>query len=121
MCIRDSPTTAGTSSELDQTAVLTIDEIGRKQSVGREDTFPRLALIDPKYTYSLPYRRTVSTAVDAFCHGVESYFAQNADGVSRMFALRGIELLYEGLCRLADAWEDSARGAAVEIQPQLRD
>ena len=38
-----------------------------------------------------------------------------------MFALRGIELLYEGLCRLADAWEDSARGAAVEIQPQLRD
>ncbi|MZL69852.1 iron-containing alcohol dehydrogenase [Bittarella massiliensis] len=115
------PTTAGTSSELDQTAVLTIDEIGRKQSVGREDTFPRLALIDPKYTYSLPYRQTVSTAVDAFCHGVESYFAQNADGVSRMFALRGIELLYEGLCRLADAWEDSARGAAVEVQPQLRD
>ena len=38
------PTTAGTSSELDQTAVLTIDEIGRKQSVGREATFP-LSLI----------------------------------------------------------------------------
>lgn len=95
------PTTAGTSSELDQTAVLTIDALGVKKSVGRADMFPALALVDAKYTYSLPYRATVSTAVDAFSHCAESYFAQNADTISRMFALQGSALLWPSLTTLA--------------------
>jgi len=69
------PTTAGTGSEVNGYAVLTIPEQGAKRTYSSPRAFPVVAFLDPRYTASLPYDQTVSTALDAFCHCAESYFS----------------------------------------------
>lgn len=86
-------TTAGTGSEVSGVSVLTrID--GRKQSVGGRNYYARYALADPKYTYSVPFRTTVSTALDALAHAVESMFSPRADFLSKQFSLISARMLY---------------------------
>lgn len=78
-------TTAGTGSEVSGVSVLT-RENGRKQSVSGKSYYAKYVLADPKYTYSLPATSTVSTALDAFAHAVESYFSKKYDCLSRRFS-----------------------------------
>lgn len=86
-------TTAGTGSEVSGVSVLTrID--GRKQSVGGKNYYARYALADPKYTYSVPFRTTVSTALDALAHAVESMFSPRADFLSKQFSLLAAKMIY---------------------------
>ncbi len=86
-------TTAGTGSEVSGVSVLTRKD-GRKQSVGGKNYYARYALTDPKYTYSVPFRTTVSTALDALAHAVESMFSPRADFLSKQFSLISVKMLY---------------------------
>lgn len=90
-------TTAGTGSEVTSVSVLTIDETGRKKSILGADCYAKLVFADPKYTYSVPYDITVSTALDAFSHGVEAWFTPKCEGVSKCFAKKGIPMLWSAL------------------------
>lgn len=78
-------TTSGTGSEVSGVSVLT-RENGRKQSVSGKNYYAKYVLADPCYTYSVPYHTTVSTALDAFAHAVESYFSKKHDALSRKFS-----------------------------------
>lgn len=80
------PTTAGTGSEVTPYSILTRKDIETKRSFGNDDTFPKLAIMDPAYTMSLNREVTVNTAVDAFSHGVESYLSKRSTPVSDIFA-----------------------------------
>lgn len=86
-------TTAGTGSEVSGVSVLTRKD-GRKQSVGGKNYYARYALADPKYTYSVPFRTTVSTALDALAHAVESMFSTRADFLSKQFSLISVKMIY---------------------------
>ena len=91
-------TTAGTGREVTPYAVLTVDESGQKRSVSGPDLFAAAALGDAKkYTATLSRDFTVSTALDALCHAVESHFSQRADPLSRGFSLPAMELLLPNL------------------------
>ena len=77
-------TTAGTGSEVTRVSVLSDDETGRKRSISTPDLYARLSFGDPRrYTASLSRRFTISTALDAVAHAVESYFAKTADPITR--------------------------------------
>lgn len=80
------PTTAGTGSEVTPYSILTRKDIETKRSFGNDDTFPKLAFMDPAYTMSLNREVTVNTAVDAFSHGVESYLSKRSTIMSDIFA-----------------------------------
>jgi alcohol dehydrogenase class IV len=80
------PTTAGTGSEVTSYSILTRKDIETKRSFGNDDTFPKLAIMDPAYTMSLNREVTINTAVDAFSHGVESYLSKRSTCVSDIFA-----------------------------------
>lgn len=86
-------TTAGTGSEVSGVSVLTRKD-GRKQSVSGKNYYARYALADPKYTYSVPFKTTVSTALDALAHAVESMFSPRADFLSKQFSLMSAKTLY---------------------------
>ncbi len=90
-------TTAGTGSEVTAVAVLTNDETGIKKSISGPDCYAAVSFCDPKYTYSMSYKTTVSTALDAFAHAVEGYFTQKCDGILRLFAEKCIPELYSCL------------------------
>lgn len=78
-------TTAGTGSEVSGVSVLTRKN-GKKQSVSGKNYYAKYVFADPKYTYSVPAGTTVSTALDAFAHAVESYFSKKHDFLSRKFS-----------------------------------
>jgi len=95
--------TAGTGSEVTDIAVLTQDETGRKKSLRRRDLYPALAFADYRYTQSMGERTTVSTALDALCHLLESYFSPEFDESLTNFCFRGIGLACRQLARLEES------------------
>ncbi len=90
-------TTAGTGSEVTAVAVLTDSRDGKKKSICGDNSFADIAFCDAKYTHSMPYSVTVSTALDAFAHAVESFLALNRNEMSIVFAERAISLLWDSL------------------------
>lgn len=93
-------TTAGTGSEVSGVSVLT-RENGRKQSVSGKNYYAKYVFADAKYTYSVPYYTTVSTALDALAHAVESMFSPRADFLTQKFALIATEMIYPILEKLS--------------------
>ncbi len=94
-------TTAGTGSEVTAVSVLTNDETGIKKSIKGPDCYSKLSFCDPKYTYSLSYGYTVSTALDAFHHAIEGFFTVKCAGVEEIYAQKAIPMIYECLKELS--------------------
>ncbi|HZY40505.1 MAG TPA: iron-containing alcohol dehydrogenase [Anaerolineae bacterium] len=67
------PTTAGTGSEVTRNAVLASPDHKVKVSLRSPLMLPRLAIIDPELTYSLPPSVTASTGLDALTQVIEPY------------------------------------------------
>lgn len=80
------PTTAGTGSEVTPYSILTRRDLQTKKSFGHPSLFPRVALLDPEYTYSLPYQVTVNTAIDALSHAMEGYLGKRSMPLSDILA-----------------------------------
>ena len=65
------PTTAGTGAEVTRNAVLASPEHRVKASLRSPLMLPRVALVDPELTYSLPPAVTASTGLDALTQLIE--------------------------------------------------
>ncbi|MCR4564205.1 MAG: iron-containing alcohol dehydrogenase [Clostridiales bacterium] len=92
-------TTAGTGSEVTGVSVLTNCQ-GKKKSVKGENYYAALVFADPKYTYSLPFSVTVSTALDALCHATESFFSARANGESEYYSKVALPYIWDELTKL---------------------
>ncbi len=84
------PTTSGTGSEVTPYSILTVDEWQTKKSFASNLIYPKYALLDPKYTFSLSSDYTISTAFDAASHLFESYFSIKSTNLSQMYSVEGI-------------------------------
>ena len=86
-------TMAGTGSEMNAGAVITNPET--KQKIGHvfadEKIMPRFAILNPKYTLTLPHYQMVAGIYDIFNHICEQYFSGEDDNVS--------DYISEGLMR----------------------
>lgn len=102
------PTTAGTGSEVTPYAVLMDDGKHSKSSIGTPLLFPRVALLDPGYTATLPARSTVNTAVDALSHAVEGMLSVRADALSDLPAAEAARLIFGSFDALRAGMFDSA-------------
>ena len=91
-------TTAGTGSEVTGVSVLTDSRDGRKRSVHGPDCYAAVSFCDSGYTALMPRSVTVSTALDAFAHAAESYFASTGSLLSRTYAAKALELVLPELC-----------------------
>lgn len=98
------PTTAGTGSEGNKTAVIT--DIERKEKIGIRTDFVHSAYIDPELTLSVPPQHTAEQGFDAFCHCLEAFLSVKANPVSDLFALAGIKAIYQWLPRAVDQGND---------------
>lgn len=96
-------TTAGTGSEVTAVSVLTNDETGIKKSIKGPDCYAKISFCDPKYTFSLPYDYTVSTALDAFHHAIEGFFTDKCELTERIYAEKAIPMLYSCLRKLSES------------------
>jgi alcohol dehydrogenase class IV len=87
------PTTAGTGSEATYYTVISNRELHRKEGFARPQFFPRLSIIDPQLTVSLPPRITAETGMDALTHAIEAYTSKLASPISDLFAAEAIRLV----------------------------
>ncbi len=90
-------TTSGTGSEVTGVSVLTNDEDGMKKSISGADCYSAVSFLDPKYTCSMNYDITVSTALDAFAHAVEGWFSPMCSDLPTQYAKMALPLIYNGL------------------------
>ena len=93
------PTTHGTGSEVDRYAVLTDKEKKAKVSIVSDLIYPRVALLDPKLTVTLPQRLTAATTVDALAHSLEAYVARYGNRMAQIYAVEAIKEIFENAVR----------------------
>ena len=86
------PTTAGTGSEVTPYSILTRPDIETKMSFGNDQTFPKVAFLDARYTTSMSRDTTVNTAIDALSHAVEGYLTKRSTPLSDALALESISV-----------------------------
>lgn len=84
------PTTAGTGSEVTRNAVLGVPERQVKVSLRSPHLLPRLALVDPELTYSLPPEVTASTGLDALTQVIEPFVSNAANPLTDALCREGI-------------------------------
>lgn len=96
------PTTAGTGSEVTRNAVIGAEVPGipgemLKVSLRSASMLPRLALVDPELTFSLPPDITAATGMDALTQLIEPFLSNKAnpltDGICREGIVRAARSL----------------------------
>ena len=85
------PTTAGTGAEVTRNAVVSSPEHRVKVSLRSPTMLPKVALIDPELTYSMPKPVTASTGMDAITQVIEPYVSNAANPLTDAVALQGIQ------------------------------
>lgn len=100
------PTTAGTGAELSKGAIVSSREKKIKSGIRGEKVSPTVAIVDPTYTFSLPFNVTMETGFDVFTHAAESYCALKADPFSEMLSEKAIKIVGDALPRLARNLDD---------------
>jgi alcohol dehydrogenase class IV len=84
------PTTAGTGSEVTRNAVLAASHERVKVSLRSPLMLPRVALIDPELTYSLPPDVTASTGLDALAQCIEPFVSPHGNPLIDAVCREGI-------------------------------
>jgi alcohol dehydrogenase len=104
------PTTAGTGSEVSPSAIITDTERRKKMNLFDPRICPRVALVDPDLTLSMPPALTAATGMDALSHAVDSLHCALANPASDAMALEGARLVALYLRRaVADGADVEAR------------
>lgn len=91
------PTTAGTGTEVTRNAVLSSPEDRVKVSLRSRSMLPRLAIVDPELTYTLPPDITVSTGMDALTQLVEPFLSRKSNPLTDALARQGIPMAVRAL------------------------
>lgn len=102
------PTTAGTGAEVTKNAVLASPEHRVKVSLRSRLMLPRLALVDPELTHSLPPEVTAGTGLDALTQVLEPYVSPRANPISDALCREGLMRAAEALPRAYHDGHDAA-------------
>ncbi len=105
------PTTAGTGSEVTRNGVLGSPEHRVKVSLRSPLMLPRLALVDPALTHSMPPDVTASTGLDAFTQLLEAFVSVKANAVTDGICREGLARAARSLRR---AYEDGSDARSRE-------
>lgn len=100
------PTTAGTGSEVTRNAVLTAE--GVKVSLRSAGMLPRVALVDPLLTLSLPPTITADTGLDALTQCLEPLVCNKAGPITDALAREGLTRAARSLRRAVTHGDDVA-------------
>lgn len=105
------PTTAGTGSEVSMGAVIKDPEQKVKLLIGDFPLFPRLAILDPEATATLPSSIAAATGMDAMTHAIEGYTSNQGSPHGEAFAMQALRMMRDNLVvAVEDTADEAARG-----------
>jgi alcohol dehydrogenase class IV len=102
------PTTAGAGAEVTRNAVLLSPEHGIKASLRSPTMLPRVALVDPELTLSLPPEVTASTGLDALTQLIEPFTSGRANPMTDALCREGMVRIARSLRRAFEHGDDVA-------------
>jgi alcohol dehydrogenase class IV len=106
------PTTAGTGSEVSMAAVIKDPDEKVKIEIADFPLFPRLAILDPETTRTLPPKIAAATGMDAMTHAIEGYVSTDWSPHQDARSLQALRMIRDNLERAVQRGEDDeeARG-----------
>jgi alcohol dehydrogenase class IV len=106
------PTTAGTGSEVSMAAVIKDEERKVKLEIADFPLFPRLAILDPETTRTLPAKVAAATGMDAMTHAIEGYVSTDWSPPGDARSLHALRMIRDNLERAVERGEEDedARG-----------
>jgi alcohol dehydrogenase class IV len=102
------PTTAGTGTEVTRNAVLTSTAHRVKVSLRSPHLLPRLAVVDPALTLTLPPAATAASGLDALTQLIEPYVSARANPLADGFCVEGMKRVARSLRRACEEGGDAA-------------
>lgn len=92
-------TTSGTASEVTNISVLTDLAKNLKNPMNDPAMYPKIAVIDPELTLTVPPQVTASTGLDVLSHAVESYWASLNQPICSACSIYAARLVFKYLER----------------------
>ncbi len=105
------PTTAGTGSEVTMTTIITDSTTNVKMLFISPYLMPKVAIVDPLLTQSMPRNLTAATGVDALTHAIEAYVSVKAQLITDLLSISAIKLITNNL---RQAWSNGSNIEARE-------
>lgn len=90
-------TTSGTASEVTNISVLTDINKNLKQPMNDPVMYPKIAVIDPELTLTVPPQVTASTGLDVLSHAIESYWSTLNQPICSACSIYAARLVFEWL------------------------
>ncbi len=112
------PTTAGTSADVSQFAIITDTARKVKIAIISKMVIPEIALIDPVTTTTMSSELTAATGMDALCHAFEAFMSTASSPLTDMAAIRAIEIIAGSLVHAYQSpdeiiWRDKMMTASL--------
>lgn len=96
------PTTAGAGSEVTPYSVLIDSKLNEKKTIGGHAIFPKVAILDPALTTTLPRSVTINTGLDALSQAMEGMVSRKATRTGETLSLEAIAIIRKWLPIAAD-------------------
>jgi alcohol dehydrogenase class IV len=109
------PTTAGTGAEVTRNAVIGSPEFGLKVSLRSPLMLPKVAIIDPELTCSLPPDVTAFTGLDALTQLIEPFVSLTANPMTDGLCREGIPRAAQSLGRVYMNGQDQAARSSMAL------
>lgn len=90
-------TTSGTASEVTNISVLTDLSLNLKNPMNDPAMYPKIAVVDPELTLSVPPQITASTGLDVLSHAIESYWATIHQPICSACSIHSARLVFNWL------------------------
>lgn len=113
------PTTAGTGSETQSYTLISRDGSHEKMACGDPQALPRLALLDPELTTTLPRATATLSGLDALAHALESAVCSKRNPVSALYAESAFRHLASALGRIVTGQPTADDRAAMLLGAAL--
>jgi alcohol dehydrogenase len=94
------PTTAGTGSETQSYTLISRDGSHEKMACGDPSALPRIAILDPELTATLPRTTATLSGLDALTHALESSVCTKRNAVSSLYAEAAFRHLSSAIARV---------------------
>jgi alcohol dehydrogenase class IV len=102
------PTTSGTGAEVTRNAVIELPQQCTKVSLRGEHVLPRVAVVDPQLSLSLPASMTAGTGLDALVQVIEPYVSNRNNPMTDALVTAAIRLAARSLRRAFECPSDLA-------------
>lgn len=109
------PTTAGTSADVSQFAIITDTAERVKIAIISKAVVPDVSLVDPDTSLTMDAYLTACTGLDALVHAIEAFVSQANGPVSDLHAIEAIRLIHGNLLRVLASPNDVAARADMML------